>query len=158
MSDKRRASVAIADGITESKFLGDFIRSRLKKDPLDGAVIQRIKSSTNLSEGEINLRHETFQKQFPDGGITVRAFRKLSACVVDQKEVRDFTISVFEIFDGDRNKYLTFEEFTLATEVHETTEKLAWLFDNVYDKVINKKNQSTTNYPLNIRLGAHYMG
>ena len=43
------------------------------------------------------------------------------------------------MFDGDKNRFLTFEEFTLATEVHDTTEKLAWLFENIYDQVVFSK-------------------
>ena len=51
----------------------------------------------------------------------------------------DFTQKVFNLFDGDGDAFLTFEEFTLAVEVKDTTGnplgKLAWLFDTVYDKV-----------------------
>ena len=51
----------------------------------------------------------------------------------------DFTQKVFNLFDGDGDAFLTFEEFTLAVEVKDTTGnplgKLAWLFDMVYDKV-----------------------
>ena len=73
--------------------------------------------------------------------MTVSAFRKLSLSVLSEDEVDDFTNNVFRMFDVDRDKTLTFEEFTLATVIHATCseenpmEKLSWLFDNVYDKV-----------------------
>ena len=80
-------------------------------------------------------------KQFPSGGISVEAFSQLSSHVLKAEEVEEFTKNVFKMFDADLNGYLTFEEFTLATECHEVAnanplEKLSWLFENVYDKVI----------------------
>ena len=133
MKEKRRASLVITNGIQKLTISESKSGS---ESSLDEVTIQRIKSATNLTEPEINQRHGEFCKQFPDGGITMRAFRRLSSCVIDEGEVNDFTEKVFGMFDGDKNHFLTFEEFTLATEVHDTTEKLAWLFDNVYDQVM----------------------
>ena len=44
------------------------------------------------------------------------------------------------MFDLNNDKVLTFEEFTFATSAQnydDPREKLYWLFDNVYDKVIH---------------------
>ena len=72
-------------------------------------------------------------------GMSARSFRRASCHVLDKAEVADFTHKVFNLFDGDGDAFLNFEEFTLAVEVKDTTGnplgKLAWLFDSVYDKV-----------------------
>ena len=91
----------------------------------------------------IVARFHEFMKQFPTGGISIDEFKKLSSHVLKEEEVEEFTASVFKMFDADMNAYLTFEEFTLATEVHEVAnanplEKLSWLFENVYDTVISE--------------------
>jgi Ca2+-binding EF-hand superfamily protein len=71
--------------------------------------------------------------------MSARSFRRASCHVLDKTEVADFTHKVFNLFDGDGDAFLNFEEFTLAVEVKDTTGnplgKLAWLFDTVYDKV-----------------------
>ena len=63
----------------------------------------------------------------------------MSCRIVDDSESYDFTTKIFNLFDADKDNHLTFEEFTMATEVHDTKGKplgkLAWLFDHVYDKV-----------------------
>ena len=63
----------------------------------------------------------------------------MSCRVLDEAEVIDFTAKIFNLFDADRDNHLTFEEFTMATEVKDTKgsplSKLSWLFDHVYDKV-----------------------
>ena len=44
------------------------------------------------------------------------------------------------MFDLNNDKVLTFEEFTFATSAQnydDPREKLYWLFDNVYDKVVH---------------------
>ena len=75
-------------------------------------------------------------------GINAKSFRRLSYRVVDETEVVDFTAKIFNLFDADKDNHLTFEEFTMATEVKDTKGsplgKLSWLFDNVYDKVRKK--------------------
>ncbi len=73
--------------------------------------------------------------------MSVPAFRKLSLAVLSEAEVDEFVSNVFKMFDVNKDKTLTFEEFTFATVIHSTCdeenpmEKLSWLFDNVYDKV-----------------------
>ena len=71
--------------------------------------------------------------------MSAKSFRRASCHVLDKREVADFTHKIFNLFDGDGDAFLNFEEFTLAVEVKDTTGnplgKLAWLFDNVYDKV-----------------------
>ena len=115
-----------------------------KGDPafggLDQGTFTRVKNATKLEDAEVIARFHEFMKQFPNGGISVEAFGNLSSRVLKQEEVDEFTKSVFKMFDADLNGYLTFEEFTLATECHEVAnanplEKLSWLFENVYDKV-----------------------
>ena len=47
--------------------------------------------------------------------------------------------NVFKMFDLNNDQVLTFEEFIFATSTQQfnaPTQKLAWLFDNVYDRVI----------------------
>ena len=41
------------------------------------------------------------------------------------------------MFDSNKDANLTFDEFTVATSAKDSSpaEKLAWLFDHVYDKV-----------------------
>ena len=45
--------------------------------------------------------------------------------------------NVFRMFDSNKDANLTFDEFTVATSAKDSSpaEKLAWLFDHVYDKV-----------------------
>ena len=106
---------------------------------LDKPTVNRLKNATKLSEPDIIERYEEFNRQFSDKGISVTAFQQLSLAVLDEAEVDEFVTNVFRMFDVDKNQYLTFEEFTLATEVHASNgnplEKLSWLFDNIYDKV-----------------------
>ena len=107
---------------------------------LDQGTFTRVKNATKLEDAAVIARFHEFMKQFPNGGISVEDFGKLSSRVLKEDEVEEFTKSVFKMFDADLNGYLTFEEFTLATECHEVAnanplEKLSWLFENVYDKV-----------------------
>jgi hypothetical protein len=106
---------------------------------MESNTFSRIKTATNLPDNDIIKRYQEFYKQFPSGGMTVQAFRQLSLSVLDETEVDEFTQNVFQMFDVDKDKTLTFEEFTMATEVHSVNsnplEKLSWLFDHVYDKV-----------------------
>ena len=88
-------------------------------------------------------RHDEFLRQYPTGKIKKSAFRRLCTSILDPSEVEKFTKEVFDMFDSDMNDLLTFEEFILATEVHDVDDnnplgKLAWLYDNVYDEVSNK--------------------
>ena len=108
---------------------------------LDQGTFNRVKNATKLEDAAVIGRFHEFMKQFPSGGISVEAFSQLSSHVLKAEEVEEFTKNVFKMFDADLNGYLTFEEFTLATECHEVAnanplEKLSWLFENVYDKVI----------------------
>merc|ERR1712004_233847 len=121
-----------------------------KGDPafggLDQGTFNRVKNATKLEDAAVIGRFHEFMKQFPSGGISVEAFNNLSSHVLKDDEVEDFTKNVFKMFDADLNGYLTFEEFTLATECHEVAnsnplEKLSWLFENVYDK--DKSGQIT---------------
>ena len=53
--------------------------------------------------------------------------------------VSQFTDNVFKMFDLNGDEALTFEEFMFATSSQnfsDPSEKLGWLFDNVYDRVI----------------------
>ena len=63
----------------------------------------------------------------------------MSCHVLDRHEVADFTTKIYNLFDADNDANLSFEEFTLAVEVQDTKGnplgKLAWFFDEVYDKV-----------------------
>lgn len=113
---------------------------------LDQGTFNRVKNATKLEDAAVIGRFHEFMKQFPSGGISVEAFSQLSSHVLKAEEVEEFTKNVFKMFDADLNGYLTFEEFTLATECHEVAnanplEKLSWLFENVYDKVIMVKYQ-----------------
>ncbi len=106
-------------------------------EPLDSATVNRIRNAAKLTEPDIKDRYREFMKQFPDGGISFVAFRALSALILEEGEVDSFTKRVFKMFDTDHNKFLTFEEFTLATEQQKGNPlyKLAWMFDHVYDIV-----------------------
>ena len=56
------------------------------------------------------------------------------------------------MFDLNNDRVLTFEEFTFATSAQnydDPKEKLYWLFDNVYDKVINNFQ---TKFPYRINV------
>ena len=58
---------------------------------------------------------------------------------VNKWEAAKFTDNVFKMFDLNGDQALTFEEFMFATSAQNfdnSTEKLGWLFDNVYDRVI----------------------
>ena len=115
---------------------------------LDQGTFNRVKNATKLEDAAVIGRFHEFMKQFPSGGISVEAFNNLSSHVLKDDEVEDFTKNVFKMFDADLNGYLTFEEFTLATECHEVAnsnplEKLSWLFENVYDKVKIKFDQNS---------------
>ena len=49
-----------------------------------------------------------------------------------------YTDSVFKMFDINNDKPLTFKQFMFATSAQHfdtPTQKLGWLFDNVYDRV-----------------------
>lgn len=104
---------------------------------LDKSTINRIRKATKLTEEEIVERYEGFIQQFPDDALSMEDFKTLSLHVLEPSEVGDFTKKVFKMFDSDNNKYLTFEEFTLATEQPKGNPlyKLSWMFDNVYDEV-----------------------
>ena len=47
----------------------------------------------------------------------------MSCRIVDDSESYDFTTKIFNLFDADKDNHLTFEEFTMATEVHDTKGK-----------------------------------
>ena len=54
-------------------------------------------------------------------------------------ETNNFTNNIFKMFDLNNDGALSFEEFMFATSAQNfdnVTEKLGWLFDNVYDRVI----------------------
>ena len=60
-----------------------------------------------------------------------------------------FCRNVFRMFDSNKDLNLTFDEFTVATTAKDSSpaEKLAWLFDHVYDKVksVFKRNFKTVS-------------
>ena len=120
-------------------------------DELDKGTVSRLKNATKLSENEIVDRHKEFNRLFPENqGVSIKSFRRLSCRVVDETEVIDFSNKIFGLFDADKDNNLSFEEFTLATEVHDTKGnplgKLAWLFDNVYDKVSKVRVRSAVHW------------
>ncbi len=75
-------------------------------------------------------------------------FRQMSLQIVDSSEVDLFVENVFRLFDANRDRYLDFEEFTMATSTDEKgkgnkrkkvkkkpIDKLTWIYENIYDKV-----------------------
>ena len=112
------------------------------EEDLDKAAITRIKSSTKLTEDQIWEKHDAFARQFPMKGISQDSFRRLSRKILqDDDEVDEFTERVYKMFDADKNRFLTFEEFTVATEQPKDNPlyKLDWIFDNIFDVVRPKK-------------------
>jgi hypothetical protein len=69
--------------------------------------------------------------------MSYNEFRDLSSRILDPSEVDAFCRNVFRMFDSNKDANLTFDEFTIATSAKDSSpaEKLAWLFDHVYDKV-----------------------
>ena len=98
--------------------------------------MKRIKVATKLDDKEILQRYKTFNKQFRKGRVSSRAFRKMSLQVLEETEIDEFVSNVFFIFDVGESGYLSFEKFTLATEMANISgnvlDKLSWLFDHVY--------------------------
>ena len=98
--------------------------------------MKRIKVATKLDDKEILQRYKTFNKQFRKGRVSLRAFRKMSLQVLEETEIDEFVSNVFFIFDVSKSGYLSFEKFTLATEMANISgnvlDKLSWLFDHVY--------------------------
>ena len=92
--------------------------------------------------------HRILRSRFPDGVITYNEFRDLSAQVLEPTEVEAFCRNVFRMFDSNKDLNLTFDEFTVATTAKDSSpaEKLAWLFDHVYDKVNHVLNLTLKLY------------
>ena len=103
---------------------------------MDENLMKRIKVATKLDDKEILQRYKTFNKQFRKGRVSSRAFRKMSLQVLEETEIDEFVSNVFFIFDVGESGYLSFEKFTLATEMANISgnvlDKLSWLFDHVY--------------------------
>ena len=103
---------------------------------MDENLMKRIKVATKLDDKEILQRYKTFNKQFRKGRVSLRAFRKMSLQVLEETEIDEFVSNVFFIFDVSKSGYLSFEKFTLATEMANISgnvlDKLSWLFDHVY--------------------------
>ena len=116
---------------------------------LNAESYKKLKESTGLSDDDLDSRYQEFTKNFPDGVITYNEFRDLSAQVLEPTEVEAFCRNVFRMFDSNKDLNLTFDEFTVATTAKDSSpaEKLAWLFDHVYDKVksVFKRNFKTVS-------------
>ena len=121
--------------------------------------MKRIKVATKLDDKEILQRYKTFNKQFRKGRVSSRAFRKMSLQVLEETEIDEFVSNVFFIFDVGESGYLSFEKFTLATEMHNINgnvlDKLSWLFDHVYyyDEVCICIKYNKTEYEKRCNLG-----
>ena len=118
------------------KYLGIYIIYINLAGGMDENLMKRIKVATKLDDKEILQRYKTFNKQFRKGRVSLRAFRKMSLQVLEETEIDEFVSNVFFIFDVSKSGYLSFEKFTLATEMANISgnvlDKLSWLFDHVY--------------------------
>ena len=86
--------------------------------------------------------------------MSKKEFIQLATSFLPSSDLERFASNVFKLFDEDKNGFLDFGEFSLATSaqvkiiVHiifllncflqdtlDSRERLVWMFDRVYDKV-----------------------
>ena len=71
--------------------------------------------------------------------MSKKEFIKLASSYIEKRDVERFARNVFKLFDEDKNGFLDFGEFTLATsahDYHDRRERLVWMLDRVHDQVL----------------------
>ena len=85
---------------------------------LDGDDVDFLVNNTSLDESTIRERHDEFLKEFPDGVIGQENFIfTYKAFFPEKTNAEDFSRHMFRTFDRDKDGFISFREFMLATHV-----------------------------------------
>lgn len=101
----------------------------------DGTVLYCFYTLCSLSVHDSEPSFVQIQDDCPDGRITPERFEKLYATCFANRDTKEFSKYVFKALDTDKNGYIDFREFMLATtigRVDNPQEKLQWAF-KIYD-------------------------
>ena len=93
--------------------------------------------NTDFKEDEIREWFREFLLDCPDGILTKDKVSEMLSLILPQDNVRVVTDLIFSTFDKDKNNFIDFNEFLIATHCTATSspeDKLRWVFQ-LYDKV-----------------------
>ncbi|XP_055898829.1 neuronal calcium sensor 1 [Biomphalaria glabrata] len=97
--------------------------------------VEELKSHTYFTESEIKQWHKGFRKDCPDGKLTLEGFTKIYQQFFPFGDPSKFANFVFNVFDENKDGFISFSEFLQALSVTSrgtVEEKLKWAF-RLYD-------------------------
>ena len=113
---------------------------QLSKDELS-----KLQRSTHFEISEIQRWRRDFLKDCPSGHLKKQDFQNVYQKFFPAGDPKKFATFVFNVFDSDRDGYITFKEFLIALSITSRgnlDEKLDWaftLYDLDHDGEITKK-------------------
>ena len=99
--------------------------------------IELLVQNTDFKEDEIREWFREFLLDCPDGILMKGKVSEMLSSILPQDNVRVVTELIFSTFDKDKNNFIDFNEFLIATHCTATSspeDKLRWVFQ-LYDKV-----------------------
>ncbi|XP_033121963.1 neuronal calcium sensor 1-like [Anneissia japonica] len=102
---------------------------------LSASDIKEIQDSTYFDKREIQQWHKDFMKDCPSGALRREEFQTIYHQFFPNGDPSKFAGFVFNVFDSDKDGYISFKEFISALSVTSRgslDEKLDWAF-NLYD-------------------------
>ncbi|CAF0969465.1 unnamed protein product [Brachionus calyciflorus] len=111
------------------------------KPELTESEIHFLMDNTQYDRNAIIQWYNDFLRDCPDGKLDKKEFEKVYAQLYPKGNPSKFSSFVFEVFDADNNKYISFSEFLLAISAlsdGDVTKRLRLTFQ-IYD--VNNNNQ-----------------
>ena len=99
--------------------------------------LELLVQNTDFKEDEIREWFREFLLDCPDGILIKDKVSEMLSSILPQDNVRVVTDLIFSTFDKDKNNFIDFNEFLIATHCTATSspeDKLRWVFQ-LYDKV-----------------------
>ncbi|EDV27444.1 Neuronal calcium sensor 1 [Trichoplax sp. H2] len=102
---------------------------------LSPEVLEELEQTTHFSKKEITRWYKDFIKDCPSGQLKQDEFQQIYEQFFPSGDVSKFASFVFNVFDTDKNHFITFAEFLTALSITSrgtVDEKLDWAF-SLYD-------------------------
>ena len=99
--------------------------------------VRLLVNNTDFNEDEIREWFREFLVDCPEGILTKEKVSEMLSSILPHDNVRVVTDLIFSTFDKDKNDFIDFNEFLIATHCTATSspeDKLRWVFQ-LYDKV-----------------------
>merc|ERR1719454_1537653 len=97
--------------------------------------LEELQKTTHFNKVEIQRWHKDFMKDCPNGILKKEEFQTVYQQFFPEGDPSKFAAFVFNVFDFDKDGFITFKEFLTALSVTSRgniDEKLDWAF-NLYD-------------------------